>query len=204
MSKLNTTPDYRNDVTLTGKITYVYHSNATTFFTIRTFTGKINTPQVRFYGNMKDKVAGFAVGDYVTVKGRIASIKKEENTIRWPNQFIVGNEIEAVAPIMETAFNKEATSDRPNYPSENVMYLAGRILHASKPADNVQNYLFYTESLGKVSIIQLTQYVDPKATPFAKGDFVNIYGTVQTSPKEKDGKPYMFTNFVISEIQKIN
>lgn len=205
MSKINTTPEYRNDVKLTGKIAYIYHSNDdVTFFTIRTFAGKMNTPQVRFYANMKDEASKFAVGDYVTVSGRLASIKKDENTVKWPNQFIVGNKIEAVAPIMETAFNKEVNLKNPHYPTENVMYLTGRILYASKPADNVQNYLFYTESLGKVSIIQLTQYVGAKSVPFAKGDYVNICGNIQTNLKEKDGKSHIFTNFVISEIEKIN
>lgn len=196
-------PAFRNEVILIGKIINIYKSEKTTFMTIRTYKGKPNAPQVRFYADLFDEASKFSVGDFVTVKGRIASIKRGEDTVKWPNQFIVGNEIEATAPIMETEF-KQSLSNRPHYPSENAMYVTGRIVHASRPAENVQNYLIYTEANGRVSIIQLTQYVDPNSKSLAKGDNVNLYGTVQTSRKEKDGEPVFYTNFIISEIQKIS
>ena len=197
---LVSTFEYKNDVTIVGRIVHIHKGPKMNFVSLRTFTKTTNYPQVRFYRDKSALVKDFKVGDVVCVRGRVSSTKNKQTGV--PEQYIVGSAIETAVPILQQKFGAEFDG-RVRYSDDNYWFTSAKVAHVTRPTDNVANYLLYTETEGRVSVFKVVHYLYG-AKPFAKGDLVAGYGTIQTVKKSREDGNVYFTDYIVSEMKKIS
>lgn len=189
-----------NEVIFKGFIVHKFTTDKVTILTIA--TGRNNYPQVKFFDSLKDPADAFEVGEHVSIKGFITSIKKTEYNKHWELQFITGTSCELSPNVMETAFN-ESYSDKHIKPRENMFRVSGEVVRAGEPRGNVAHYLVKTSYGSFVYFITISQYLYNNSIRASVGDQINTVGRVQTVKRYTDDGTKYYTNYVASSLDVV-
>jgi single-stranded DNA-binding protein len=196
----------RNEVTLTGSVVHIFEpeGKSVVVLTLATNAGasvKSNFPKVTWHGEAARKIsqelsAGINDHPRVCIKAFVQTSKRENNGETKYYQNIVGSELSFAPKLLESQLGIEAGARY--VPDENAVILVGEVVHTfnffggktkpKKDAEPVGTILtLKTTSGGRISFPKVSFFRDQaKAAQGMKiGDFVAVYGSVQTSKSEK-------------------
>lgn len=191
-----------NEVVLQGGVAYKYSTESVTILTLAIGAKESkNFPRAVFFGDAKKEADKFQKGDFVKISGNIQSSKKIPKIKNQETESIFGETIEKAKSSMEENFEVEGSF----VSYKNEIKVAGTVVAAECLNGDIYNITIRTNKNDRLSFVKLTRYIRTKDDPIFSvliGDYVYVIGVIQTAKKEKDGSPYTFQNFIVSEIKK--
>ena len=190
-----------NEVVIQGRLVHKYRAEKATLLTINTgrATNVPNYPKVVFFGDAKDEAAKYNVGDNVRVEGNIQSSKPNPKIKNQVTLSVFGESICAAETQLEQDFNVPGSFVTP----VNHFKLAGTIIDISLPARNVVRITVKCTKNGRPSFVRMVYFTKSPEKIIAEhlpGNYIRVYGIVQTTKQEKNGEKLYQQSYIITEM----
>lgn len=185
--------EYKNNVTLTGKVVHSFVTDKITIITLGIFSPKPNFPKVLFFSNSRIKAAQFKIGDLVRIEGNIQS------SIVTPGKGL--KEVSVFGESIEAMPGGEEIGGYNSFRNINRFELTGMVIDKTD-WNNIMKLYVRTFKNNHLSIVPVDYYYtcSNPLRDIKAGDVVALKGSVQTKRKVFEDETVYFENYVATDI----
>ncbi len=185
--------EYRNNVTLTGKVVHSFATDKITIVTLGIFSPKSNFPKVLFFGENRIKAAQFKAGDLVRIEGNIQS------SIVVPGKGL--KEVSVFGEDIKAMPGGEEIGGYNSFRNINRFELTGMVIDKTD-WNNITKLYVRTFKNNHLSIVPVDYYYTDSnpLTDIKAGDIVCVKGSIQTKRKTFENETVYFENYVATDV----